>query len=116
MAEGGAAGVADRARNERLTSIVDRERLTRMQGLLAETGIHLSKRQIAMDQNGDLSLNLTPETAAALWKAGLITESQLGAIADCGHARFSFSPTLERASRGDWGRELLENSVGGGEL
>src|SRR3546814_9868059 len=81
MAEGGAAGVADRARNERLTSIVDRERLTRMKGLLAENGIHLSKRQIAMDQNGDLSLNPTPETAAAMWKAGLINESQLGAIA-----------------------------------
>src|SRR3546814_3288914 len=50
-----------------------------------------SDLQIAMDQNGDLSLNLTPETAAAMWKAGLINESQLGAIADGGHARFSFA-------------------------
>ena len=91
MAEGGAAGIADRARNERLTSIVDRERLTRMQGLLAEHGIKLSKRQLAMDQNGDLGLNLTPATAAAMWKAGLINESQLGAIANGGHARFSFA-------------------------
>jgi conjugal transfer mating pair stabilization protein TraG len=39
-----------------------------------------------MDQNGDLGLNLTPETAAAMWKAGLINESQLGAIANGGHA------------------------------
>src|SRR3546814_4472569 len=62
-----------------------------MQGLLDENGIHLSKRQNARDQNGDLSLNLTPETAAAMWKAGLINESQLGAIADGGHARFSFA-------------------------
>src|SRR3546814_10270945 len=45
----------------------------------------------AMDQNGDLRLNLTPETAAAMGKAGLINESQLGAIADGGHARFSFA-------------------------
>lgn len=32
MAEGGAAGIADRARNERLGRIVDNERLTRMPG------------------------------------------------------------------------------------
>jgi conjugal transfer mating pair stabilization protein TraG len=91
LAEGGVEGVADRARNERLTGIVDKERLTRMQGLLADNSIDLSKRQIAMDQNGDLSLNLTPQTAGAMWKAGLINESQLGAIANGGHARFSFA-------------------------
>lgn len=91
MAEGGPAGISDRARNERLTRIVDNERLTRMQGLLHENGIDLSKRQIAMDQNGDLNLNLTPQTAAAMWKAGLINESQLGAVANGGHARFSFA-------------------------
>src|SRR3546814_15045759 len=34
MAEGGAAGIADRARHERRTRIVDNERRTRMQGLL----------------------------------------------------------------------------------
>lgn len=33
MAEGGAAGIADRARNERMTRIIDNERLTRMQKL-----------------------------------------------------------------------------------
>ncbi|HKX80215.1 MAG TPA: conjugal transfer protein TraG N-terminal domain-containing protein [Novosphingobium sp.] len=91
MAEGGAEGVADRAGNERLTSIVDRERLTRMQGLLAESGIKMSKRQLAMDQNGDLNLNLTPQTAAAMWRAGLINESQLGAVANGGRARFNFA-------------------------
>ena len=91
MAEGGSEGIADRARNERITSIVDKERLTRMQGLLAENGIKMSKRQIAMDQNGDLSLNLTPQTAAAMWRAGLLNESQLGAIANGGRARFSFA-------------------------
>ena len=91
MGEGRAAGIADRARNERMTAIVDRERLTRMQGLLADNGISLSKRQIAMDQNGDLNLNLTPDTAAAMWKAGLINESQLGAIANGGRARFNFA-------------------------
>jgi conjugal transfer mating pair stabilization protein TraG len=91
MAEGGADGIADRARNERLTGIVEKERLTRMQHLLAEHGVQLGKRQIAMAQNGDLSLNLSPATAAAMWKAGLISESQLGAIADGGRARFSFA-------------------------
>lgn len=91
LAEGGADGIADRARNDRLTGIVEKERLTRMQGLLAEHGIDLSKRQIAMDQNGDMSLNLTPQTAAAMWKGGLINESQLGAVANGGTARFSFA-------------------------
>ncbi|WP_336972870.1 conjugal transfer protein TraG N-terminal domain-containing protein [Sphingobium aromaticiconvertens] len=111
MAEGGAGGIADRARNERLTSIVDRERLTRMQGLLAENGIKLSKRQIAMDQNGDLSLNLTPETAAAMSKAGLINESQLGAIANGGHARFSFAHNdLLVSSRTDFSRSARSDT------
>jgi conjugal transfer mating pair stabilization protein TraG len=91
MAEGGAAGIADRARNERLTRIVENERLTRMQGLLAEHGVTMSKREIAMAQNGDLSLNLTPETAAEMWRGGLINESQLGAVANGGLARFSFA-------------------------
>jgi conjugal transfer mating pair stabilization protein TraG len=133
MAEGGASGIADRARNERLTSIVDRERLTRMQGLLAEKGIKLTKRQIAMDQNGDLGLNLTPETAAAMWKAGLINESQLGAIANGGHARFSFAHNdllvssgtdFSRSARSDTstrfeagkqaGPDTIEHFMGGG--
>jgi len=91
MAEGGAEGIADRARNERLTGIVDKERLTRTQALLREHGVELSKRQIAMDQNGDVGLNLTPELAAQMWRGGLINESQLGAIANGGHARFSFA-------------------------
>ena len=91
MAEGGTDGVADRARNDRLTRIVDNERLTRMQKLLSDHGIKLTRRQIAMDQNGDFSLNLTSRTAAAMWRGGLINESQLGAIANGGTARFSFA-------------------------
>ncbi|KKW90150.1 conjugal transfer protein TraG N-terminal domain-containing protein [Sphingobium chungbukense] len=91
MAEGGTDAVADRARNERLTGIVDRERLTRMQGLLHKSGITMSKREIAMDQNGDLNLNLTPQSASQMWRAGLLNESQLGAVANGGHARFSFA-------------------------
>ncbi|MFC6438088.1 MULTISPECIES: conjugal transfer protein TraG N-terminal domain-containing protein [Novosphingobium] len=91
MAEGGTQGIADRARNDRLTNIVEKERLTRMQHLLAEHGVDLGKRQIAMDQNGDMSLNLTPQTAAAMWKGGLLNESQLGAVANGGTARFSFA-------------------------
>lgn len=91
MKEGGAEGIADRARNARLTSVVDRERLSRVQGLLRAHGIQLSKREIAMDQNGDFGLNLTPGTASQLWRAGLINESQLGTIANGGHARFSFA-------------------------
>lgn len=133
MAEGGPGGIADRARNDRLTGIVDRERLTRMQALLAEKGINLSKRQIAMDQNGDLGLNLTPGTAAAMWKAGLINESQLGAIANGGHARFSFahndllvssSTDFSRSARSDTstrfeagkqaGPDTIEHFMGGG--
>lgn len=91
MAEGGAEGIADRARNERLTRIVDNERLTRMQKLLTDHGVTMSKREIAMAQNGDINLNLTPETAAEMWRGGLINESQLGAIASGGRARFSFA-------------------------
>ena len=91
MAEGGAAGVADRAPNDRLTRIVEGGRLTRMQRLLREHGVEMSKRDIAMAQNGDLNLNLTPETAAQMWKGGLINETQLGAVANGGRARFSFA-------------------------
>src|SRR5690606_38886797 len=66
MAEGGAAGIADRARNERLTRIVDNERLTRMQGLLRSEGINMTKRELAMAQNGDLNLNVSPDVARQL--------------------------------------------------
>src|SRR3546814_16528570 len=93
MAEGGAEGVADRARNERLTSIVDRERLTRMQRLLGDNGIQLTKRQIAMDQNGDLGLNLTHEPEAAMWRAGHINEMQMGATAKGREARLRVAHT-----------------------
>lgn len=133
MAEGGAGGIADRARNERMTRIVDNERLTRMQGLLRDHGINLSKRQIAMDQNGDFSLNLTPETAAQMWRGGLINESQLGAVANGGSARFSFahndllvssSTISQRSARNDMstrfeagkqaGPDTVEHFLGGG--
>ncbi|MBT0667375.1 conjugal transfer protein TraG N-terminal domain-containing protein [Novosphingobium profundi] len=133
LREGGAPGIADRARNARLTQIVARERLTRMQGLLAASGVRLSKRELAMDQNGDLGLNLTPASAAALWKAGLINESQLGAIANGGHARFSFAHNdllvssgtdFSRSARSDTstrfeagkqaGPDTIEHFLGGG--
>jgi conjugal transfer mating pair stabilization protein TraG len=91
MAEGGAAGVADRARNERLTRIVDNERLTRMQGLLRSEGINMTRRELAMAQNGDLNLNVSADTARQLRAAGLINDSQYGAIAEGGRARFSFA-------------------------
>ena len=134
MAEGGAESVADRARNERLTRIVDNERLTRMQKLLADHGIKLTRRQIAMDQNGDFSLNLTSRTAAALWRGGLINESQLGAIANGGTARFSFahddvlvssSAGFSQSARSDTstrfeagkqaGPDTIEHFLGGGK-
>jgi conjugal transfer mating pair stabilization protein TraG len=133
MAEGGADGIADRARNAPLTSIVDKERLTRMQGLLRANGIEMSKRQIAMDQNGDFSMNLTPASAAQMWKAGLLNESQLGAVANGGHARFSLahndllvssSAGFERSARNDTstrfeagkqaGPDTIEHFMGGG--
>src|SRR3546814_15156943 len=90
MAEGGSAGVADRARNERLTRIVDHERLTRAQGLLRRHGTDLTKRHIAMAQNGDFSLNLTPETAAQMCRDGLIKQATLGAVGKGGRNRLSF--------------------------
>ena len=133
MAEGGAAGIADRSRNERLTRIVDNERLSRMQALFRAHGIGLTKRQIAMAQNGDLNLNLTPELAAQMWRGGLINESQLGAIANGGHARLSFadndllvssSTGFSRSARSDTstrfeagkqaGPDTMENFMGGG--
>lgn len=133
-AEGGAEGIADRGRNDRLTRIVDAERLTRMQGLLRANGITMSKRQLAMEQNGDLSLNLTPQTAAQMWRAGLINESQLGAVANGGHARFSFagndllvssSAGFQQSARSDTstrfeagkqaGPDTIEHFLGGGQ-
>lgn len=133
MAEGGAKGVADRAGNARMTSIVEKERLSRMQGLLRANGIDLTKRQIAMDQNGDFALNLTPQAAAQMWKAGLLNESQLGAVANGGHARFSLahndllvssSARFERSARNDTstrfeagkqaGPDTIEHFMGGG--
>jgi len=134
MAEGGAAGVADRARNERLTQIVDRERLTRMQGLLRSQGIVMSKRDLAMAQNGDLAMNLTPEQANQLLRAGLINESQAGALAQGGVARFSFANNdllvsstagFQQSARSDTstrfeagkqaGPDTIEHFMGGGE-
>jgi conjugal transfer mating pair stabilization protein TraG len=91
MAQGGPDGIADRARNERLTKAVENERLTRMQALLRAEGITMTKRSLAMAQNGDLGLNLSAEQAGQLLKAGLINESQFGAIAHGGNARFSFA-------------------------
>ena len=133
LAEGGNAGVADRARNQRLTRIVDNERLSRIQSLLQTHGITMSKRQIAMDQNGDVSLNLTPRLAADMWRGGLINESQLGAVANGGHARLSFahndllvssSTGFSRSARNDTstrfeagkqaGPDTIEHFLGGG--
>lgn len=134
MAEGGAAGIADRARNERLTRIVDNERLSRMQGLLRAEGVTMSKREIAMAQNGDLAMNVTPERAGQLLRAGLINESQFGALANGGSARFSFadndllvssSAGFQQSARSDTstrfeagkqaGPDTIEHFMGGGE-
>jgi conjugal transfer mating pair stabilization protein TraG len=134
MAEGGAAGIADRARNDRLTKVVDSERLTRMQGLLRSEGISMSKRDLAMAQNGDLSMNLSPEQAGQFLRAGLINESQYGAIAQGGHGRFSFTnndllvssgTSFQQSARNDSstrfeagkqaGPDTIESFMGGGE-
>lgn len=104
-----------------------------MQSLLRANGIALSKRQIAMDQNGDFSLNLTPAAAAQMWQAGLLNESQLGAVANGGHARFSLahndllvssSAGFEQSARNDSstrfeagkqaGPDTIEHFMGGG--
>ncbi len=133
MAAGGAAGIADRARNERTTSIVDKERLTRMQGLLRAQGITMSKRDLALAQNGDLGLNLTAAQAAQFHQAGLINDSQYGALANGGHARFSLanndllvssSVSYQQSARSDTstrfeagkqaGPDTIEHFLGGG--
>ena len=133
MAAGGAADIADRARNERITSIVDKERLTRMQGLLRAQGITMSKRDLALAQNGDLGLNLTPAQAAQFHQAGLINDSQYGALSNGGHARFSFanndllvssSASYQQSARNDTstrfeagkqaGPDTIEHFLGGG--
>src|SRR3546814_1159019 len=44
-----------------------------------------------MAQNGDLNLNVSPDVARQLRAAGLINDSQYGAIAEGGRARFSFA-------------------------
>lgn len=134
MASGGATGIADRARNERTTRIVENERLSRMQGLLRANGITMSKRDLAMAQNGDLALNLNAGQAAQLHRAGLINDSQYGAIANGGQARFSFSNNdllvsstagFQQSARNDTstrfeagkqaGPDTIEFFMGGGE-
>jgi conjugal transfer mating pair stabilization protein TraG len=133
MADGGAGGVADRARNERTSRIVDNERLTRMQGLLRANGVSMTRKQLAMSQNGDLAMNVTPEVAGQLHRAGLINDSQFGAIAGGGSARFSFadndllvssSTGFQRSARSDTstrfeagkqaGPDTIEHFLGGG--
>ncbi|WP_188236316.1 conjugal transfer protein TraG N-terminal domain-containing protein [Sphingopyxis sp. LK2115] len=64
---------------------------TRMQGLLRSEGINMTKRELAMAQNGDLNLNVSPDVARQLRAAGLINDSQYGTIAEGGRARFSFA-------------------------
>ncbi|WP_454882976.1 conjugal transfer protein TraG N-terminal domain-containing protein [Sphingomonas oryzagri] len=91
MADGGTDAIADRARNARTTQIVENERLTRMQGLLRAHGIAIGRKQLALAQNGDLGMNVSPQAAAQLRRGGLINDSQYGAIARGGHARFSFA-------------------------
>jgi conjugal transfer mating pair stabilization protein TraG len=134
MADGGAAGIADRARNERTSRIVVSERLTRMQGLLRANGITMTKKQLAMSQNGDLAMNVTPQVAGQLHRAGLINDSQYGAIAGGGSARFSFaendllvssSTGFQRSARSDTstrfeagkqaGPDTIEYFLGGGK-
>ncbi len=133
MADGGAAGIADRARNERTSRNVHNERLTRMQGLLRANGISMSRKELAMAQNGDLAMNVSPQTATQLHRAGLINDSQLGAIAQGGTARFSFadndllvsgSAGFQRSARSDTstrfeagkqaGPDTIEHFLGGG--
>jgi conjugal transfer mating pair stabilization protein TraG len=133
MADGGANAIGDRARNARTTRIVDNERLTRMQGLLRANGVTLSRKQLAMDQNGDLAMNLTPQAAGQLHKAGLINDSQLGALANGGHARLSFADnnmlvsstaSFDQSARNDTstrfeagkqaGPDTIEHFLGGG--
>lgn len=134
MAEGGAGGVADRARNDRLTRIVQNERLSRMQAMLRAEGIAMPKKSLAMAENGDLGLNLTPAQAKQFLQAGLITDSQFGALSKGGHARFSFadndllvssSAAFQQSSRHDTstrfeagkqaGPDTIEHFMGGGE-
>jgi len=91
IADGGTDGIADRGRNARTTQIVDQERLTRMQGLLRAHGISMDRKQLALVQNGDLNMNVTPRAAAQMRRGGLINDSQFGAIAQGGRARFSFA-------------------------
>ena len=133
MAEGGANGIADRAANERTSRIIDNERLTRMQGLLRANGVTMSRKQLAMGQNGDLAMNVTPTVAGQLHRAGLLNDSQFGAIAGGGSARFSFadndllvssSSGFQRSARSDTstrfeagkqaGPDTIEHFLGGG--
>src|SRR3546814_10066974 len=62
-----------------------------MPGLRRSEGINMTKRELAMAKNGDLNLNVSPDVARQLRAAGLINDSQYGAIAEGGRARFSFA-------------------------
>jgi len=134
MASGGAAGIADRARNERTTRIVENERLSRIQGLLRANGIAMSKRDLALAQNGDLSLNVSAQQAEQLHRAGLVNDSQFGAIAQGGQAHFSLanndvlvstatsfrkSARYDSSTRFEAGKQAgpdsIEHFMGGGE-
>jgi len=105
-----------------------------MQGLLRSHGVSLSRKQLALDQNGDLAVNLTPQAATALHRSGLINDSQFGVIAQGGSARFSFahndllvssSTGFQRSARNDTstrfeagkqaGPDTIEHFLGGGK-
>jgi conjugal transfer mating pair stabilization protein TraG len=133
IAEGGPAAIADRARNARTTRIVDDERLTRMQGLLRAHGVTMARKDLALAENGDLAMNVSSRGASQLRRSGLITDSQWGAIANGGHARFSFSANdllvsseagFQQSARSDSstrfeagkqaGPDTIEHMLGGG--
>lgn len=133
MADGGPDGIADRGRNQRTGQIVENERLTRMQGLLRAHGVSMNRKQLALAQNGDLNLNLSPRAARQLRQGGLINDAQYGAVSNGGHARFSFADNdllvsssvgFQQSARSDTstkfeagkqaGPDTIEQMLGGG--
>jgi conjugal transfer mating pair stabilization protein TraG len=93
----------------------------------------MARKDLALAQNGDLALNVSARAAGQLRHAGLINDGQWGAIAQGGHARFSFSANdllvssatgFQQSARNDSstkfeagkqaGPDTIEHMLGGG--
>ena len=91
VATGGTPAIADRAANSAELRIARNEQMSRVQGVLQAAGAPATKRQLAMDQNGDVTVAGDGRMMMQLHRGGIISDGQYGAVADGGVVRFSMA-------------------------